>query len=137
MGTIDRQVSTTSPNHNEANFETIIPARIDFLQDPEISVALKGFALVLESVCSKFFLAKDLEKMKGKLKENPSKINTYLKLLRKHGYAKRLYYRCISTKQVAGAVWILTQQKNHFPDDAKINQELAVHGFELMKFSNV
>jgi hypothetical protein len=136
MGTIDRQVSIISSNHDEANSETIIPARIDFLQDPEISAALKGFVLMIESVCSKFFLAKDLEKIKGRFKENPSKIDTYLKLLRKHGYAKRLYYRDISTKQVAGAVWLLTQRKNHFPDDAEINQRLATQGFELMKFSN-
>jgi hypothetical protein len=133
---MNKQTSLTPSNHSEVNSKIIIPARVDFLQDPEISATLKGFALMVESVCSKFFSTKDLEKMKGKSKESPYKINTYLRLLRKHGYAKEFYYRHASTKQIAGTIWILTQRKNHFPDDTEINQKLIAQGFELTKSPN-
>jgi len=58
-------------------------------------------------------------------------------MLRKHGYAKKLYYRTKHTKRIAGALWLFTQEKNNFPDNETLNQELSRWGLEILQNSDI
>jgi hypothetical protein len=114
-----------------------IPAKISLLHDRQLSLNLKAFLLVLLSTCPKSFSVKDLRtQLEGKIKEDPSRLTTYLKMLRKHGYAKKLYYRTKNTKRIAGALWLFTQERNTFPDDGTLNREMARWGLEILPNSD-
>jgi hypothetical protein len=105
---------------------------ITYKHDPQLDLKLKGFLAVAIDVCPKFFQIEDLKlRLNEKIKEDLSKVGPYLRILRKHGYAKKFYYRNSFTKQVAGTIWILTEEKNKFPNDTAVSKAL-MYGFELM-----
>jgi hypothetical protein len=118
--------------------KTTIPAKVSLLYDRQLSLNLKAFLLILLSTCSESFSVKDLRaQLEGKIKEDPSRIATYLKMLRKHGYAKKLYYRTKHTKKIAGALWLFTQERNIFPDDETLNKEMERWGLEILPNSDM
>jgi hypothetical protein len=105
---------------------------ITYKHDPQLDLKLKGFLAVAIDVCPKFFQIEDLKlRLNEKIKEDLSKVGPYLRLLRKHGYAKKFYYRNSFTKQVAGTIWVLTEERNKFPDNTVAAQILG-DGLELM-----
>jgi hypothetical protein len=117
--------------------KTTIPAKISLLHDTQLSLNLKAFLLILLSTCSESFSVKDLRtQLQGKIKEDSSRIATYLKMLRKHGYAKKLYYRTKHAKKIAGALWLFTQEQNAFPDDETLNKEMSCWGLEILPNSD-
>jgi hypothetical protein len=105
---------------------------IIYKHDPQLDLKLKGFLTVAIDVCPKFFKMEDLKLLlDGKTKEDLSKVGLYLRLLRKHGYAKKFYYRNSLTKRTVGTIWTLTEEKNKFPDDMIVTQILK-DDLELM-----
>jgi hypothetical protein len=117
-------MNTTGRNSKET--------RIIYKHDPQLDLKLKGFLTVAIDVCPKFFKIEGLKlRLDGKIKEDLSKVGPYLRLLRKHGYAKKFYYRNSITKQTAGTIWVLTEERNKFPDDTVVAQILR-DGLELM-----
>ena len=103
-----------------------------YKHDPQLDLKLKGFLTTAINACPKFFKMEDLKLLlDGKTKEDLSKVGLYLRLLRKHGYAKKFYYRNSLTKRTVGVIWTLTEEKNKFPDDMAVTQILE-DDLELM-----
>jgi len=107
-----------------------------FIQDPTVSLRLKGMLALLMSFAGEGPKQGKIEDwVMSRTKEGITAIRRCIRDLEELGYIKRVMYRHKANKQIMGCIWYCSDKRHIFPTEEEIKESIDLYGWEIFSRS--